>query len=165
MEITKFKKNEIIFKEGEFEAWMFDIRWGKVGIYSDYGTENEKLLTTLEAGQYFGEMGLIDCRPRSATAVALDADTQVQKIDAETFHGYFADKPEKLFAIMQQMSRRIRELTNDYMEACKAAYESVEEEKDEAKKETLRAKLKKYIDEYTYLMNVKPDDGFFDPYK
>lgn len=164
MEVLKFKKNEVIFKEGDFEPWMFDIRWGKVGIYTGYGTADEKLLTTLENGQFFGEMGLVDYRPRSGTAVALENDTQLQKIDMDTFYKYFSDKPEKLLAIMQQMSHRIRELTKDYMDVCKAAYESVEEEKDEKKKSTMKQKLKKFLDDYAYALSISAEDGFYNPH-
>ena len=71
METKTFKKGEIIFKQGDLSDCMYDILWGQVGIYADYGTPEEKLLTTLETERFFGEMGMIEGRLRSATAVAL----------------------------------------------------------------------------------------------
>lgn len=113
MELKKFKKGEVIFKEGDYESLMYDIRWGKVGVYTNYGTAEERLLKELEAEEVFGEMGLIDASPRSATAVALEKDVQCAVIDKEDFAEYFRTRPAKIFRIMQLMSQRIRELTQE----------------------------------------------------
>lgn len=113
MELKKFKKNEVIFKQGAFEDFMFDIRWGKVGIYTDYGEPNQRLLRELGPEDIFGEMGLVESRPRSATAVSLERDTQCVYIAKEDFAGYFKDKPAKILLIMQLMSQRIRDLSDE----------------------------------------------------
>ena len=62
METKTFKKGEVIFKQGDLSDCMYDILWGEVGIYADYGTPEEKLLTTLETERFFGEMGMIEGR-------------------------------------------------------------------------------------------------------
>ena len=72
MSVKEFKKNEIIFKQGDFSPVMYDILAGQVGIFAAYGTENEKQITVLGEGQLLGEMGLIEAYPRSATAVAME---------------------------------------------------------------------------------------------
>lgn len=111
MELKKFKKGEIIFKEGALEKCMYDIRWGSVGVYTNYGEKDERMLREILPNDVFGEMGLIEARPRSATAVALEKDTQCVVITAEDFSEYFKDKPAKIVAIMQNMSQRIRDLS------------------------------------------------------
>ena len=82
-DIQTYKKGQVIFKEGDKAECMYDIRWGSVGIYANYGTKEEKLLTKLSTEEFFGEMGLIDDQPRSATAVALEKDTRVEVINKE----------------------------------------------------------------------------------
>ena len=47
-DIKYFNKNEVIFKEGEMANCMYDIHFGRVGIFAAYGTENEKMLTELK---------------------------------------------------------------------------------------------------------------------
>ena len=69
-EIT-FGKDQVIFRQGDTATVMYDILSGKVGIYVDYETEKQKQIAVLEAGEIFGEMGMIEYYPRSATAVAL----------------------------------------------------------------------------------------------
>lgn len=117
MEIRSFKKNEVIFKQGSYEAWMYDIRFGKVGIYANYGQKDQRLLKEVGEDGYFGEMGLIEAYPRSATAVSLVSGTQCSVITSEDFSEYFSKKPAKILAIMQYMSHRIRELTDELAKA------------------------------------------------
>ena len=148
-EVNTFNKKEIIFKEGDMSNCMYDIHFGSVGIYAAYGTEKETLLTELRADDFFGEMGMIEGYPRSATAVALEDGTRVEVITAENFSSYFREKPAKVLMIMQHMSQRIRVLTKDYMEACQAINETVENENiSEEKRGKFKSILKRLFDDY-----------------
>ena len=122
LEVRKFKKGEVIFREGQIEICMYDILYGRVGIYANYGKPNQTMLTELFAEDFFGEIGLIEVRGRSATAVALE-ETAVNHITQETFGDYFRNKPSQVLAIMQHMGHRIRQLTDDYLEACQTLAE------------------------------------------
>lgn len=122
-EIT-FNKDQIIFCQGENASVMYDIISGKIGIYTDYQTEQEKKIAELDAGEVFGEMGLIEYWPRSATAVALEDGTVVTELGEDDLKEYLKDKPEKLLVVMRQLSRRIRETTQNYVNVCRAVSES-----------------------------------------
>ena len=135
-----YQKGEFIFKQGEYASCMYDICQGKVGIIANYGEDSEKTLTELGEGASFGEMGMLEAYPRSATAVALEDGTEVRVITTETFSSYFQNNSEKVYAIMTQMSRRIRALSNDYLEACRAVAETVEAEKTGKEKSGLLKK-------------------------
>lgn len=154
MDISKngqkqFGKGEVIFRQGEESLCMFDILSGSVGIYADYGTEKEKLLTTLSAGEFFGEMGMIEGQLRSASAVAAEDGTQLEVITPEGFAAYFEDKPAKVLLIMRHMSQRIRDLTGNYLDACRAVTE-VEETAASGKEKSgwFKAHVKKFVDDY-----------------
>jgi CRP-like cAMP-binding protein len=122
-EIT-FNKDQIIFCQGENASVMYDIISGKIGIFTDYQTEEEKKIAELEAGEVFGEMGLIEYWPRSATAVALEDGTVVTELGEDDLKEYLKDKPEKLLVVMRQLSRRIRETTQNYVNVCRTVNES-----------------------------------------
>ena len=62
-------------------------------------------------------MGLIDVYPRSATAVAME-DTELREIGEKEFSEFFCGQPERLLAIMRQLSERLRDRTEDYEGAC-----------------------------------------------
>ena len=113
MERVEFRQNEVIFKDGVFQNWMYSVCEGSVDIYSGYGTSTEKKLTTVTAGNAFGEIGLIAVMSRTATAVAAAETVVLEKIDAENFADYLKKHPENVRAIMSSVSRRIRDLTED----------------------------------------------------
>ena len=129
-QVKTFNKNDVIFKEGTYDRCMYEIQSGSVNIYVDFGTENEKLLTTLEAGQFFGEMGIVEVMPRTATAIAAQDNTSLAEITPDNFSAYFRNKPEKLLEIMQHMSARLRTLTQEYLEARATIAEAIDTAKN-----------------------------------
>ena len=147
-EIT-FNKDQIIFCQGENASVMYDIISGKIGIFTDYQTEQEKKIAELDAGEVFGEMGLIECLPRSASVVALEDGTTVQEISAAEFSDYFKSSPDKVLGVMRQLSARLRETNEKYAEACRTVYDTVEtEKKGEKKSGGLLSRLNFFHKEY-----------------
>lgn len=134
MKKQTFGRDEVIFREGEFALTMYEIKAGSVGIYANYGLENERQLATLGKGEFFGEMGMAECYPRSATAVALVPDTTLDEIDASEFATYFNDRPETVLTIMRALSARLRETNARYLEAREAVHDAIEVERTGKKK-------------------------------
>ena len=149
--IKTFAKGEVIFLEGAMESCMYDLKKGKVGIYTNYGKPEEKLLTELSSDKgtvFFGEMGMIDSMARSATVVALE-DVEACVITRKEFGEYFKEQPEVVLEIMQNMSKRIRALSKDYLDACRAVAEMVDTEKNGKEKSNWFKKVvKKFIEDY-----------------
>jgi transcriptional regulator with GAF, ATPase, and Fis domain len=77
-------------------------------------SELRKTLTVLEAGDYFGEMALLDQKPRSASAVAAGAAT-VLRLSKAAFDQMQAESSAAgmsvLFAMIRTSSERIRRLS------------------------------------------------------
>lgn len=148
-----YDRGAIIFREGDPGDCMYELESGSVGVYHDYGGPKEKLITTLSNSasdvKVFGEMGLLENMPRSATVVVMEHDTILTCVSRESFNDYFAKNPAKVLDIMQQMCNRLRKTTNDYIAACQTVYENVEaENKGEKKSETLLDKLNKLCEFY-----------------
>ena len=142
MNTKTFSSGELIFREGELQLSLFEIQKGSVGIYRDYGTEQESLLTVLKAGKLFGEMGLLEASPRSATALAREDGTVLREISEEEFYSFLQDKPGLLLQILRQLSARIRENTEKYHAVCKTLAESeAAEESGEEKSGELQQQL------------------------
>ena len=146
----RFNGSDVIFRQGDASDCMYDIMRGRVGIYMNYGASGEKLLTILKEDQFFGEMGLLDSAPRSATAVALDDETELRMVSAADFDAFMEEKPTKVVEIIQHLSSRLRELTNDYMDACKAVSEALEQEEKGAdpKGGWLRGSMDRFVNDY-----------------
>lgn len=128
-EMKKFKKGEVIFREGEFQLWMYDLLYGKVALYVDYGTENEVMVSTNEAPTFFGEVGLLESMPRFATAVALE-ESVCKVIRHEDLSDYFAKNPAKVVSILESLSRRLDTAYKMFGEACHTFEEFVEVARD-----------------------------------
>ena len=145
-EIT-FGKDQVIFRQGDTATVMYDILSGKVGIYVDYETEKQKQIAVLEAGEIFGEMGMIEYYPRSATAVTLE-ETVAAEIGESELQNYFKNKPEKLLKLMKLLSRRIRETTQKYYDVSRSVSEH-ERAKDAAEKRQRFDELQEYAKLYS----------------
>ncbi|MCR4923043.1 MAG: cyclic nucleotide-binding domain-containing protein [Lachnospiraceae bacterium] len=117
-EISSYKKGDIIFKEGEDGVCMYDIHFGKVGVYKSYGQEGEKLIKEISTDDFFGEMGLIDNSKRSATAVVMEDETTIEYIYADDFKELFEKNPPKVEMILAHLSYTLRTLTRSYLNAC-----------------------------------------------
>jgi len=158
-EIKQYRKGSVIFKEGTFELSMFCVISGKVGIFADYKTRDEKVLAELGKGRIFGEMGLIEAKPRSATAIALE-DTECEFIDPDNIESFFEDKPEMAVETLKGMSKRIRELSDDYEKICDTLGVYVEAEK--SKRGTFLEKLKSFFSvdyDYSDIYGSMIDEG------
>lgn len=154
MEERKFGKKEVIFKAGDWEMWMYDILDGLVGIYADYGTPDQKLLAELRTEEFFGEMGIVEAMPRSATAVALEP-TRVQVITSKDLGDYFKERPARVLQIMEQLSKRLRRLTEDYTEACRTIAELETNGVPEKPEGWLSANMKKFAGIYRTVKTEK----------
>ena len=131
MERKEFRLNEVIFKDGAYQNWMYNICEGSVDIYSEYGTSSEKKLITLTKGQFFGEIGMIAVMPRTATAVAAQDVVVLEQISHDDFEDYLKNHAENIQPIMSSVSRRIRELTDDLAMVTKMTNEVLSEGESE----------------------------------
>ncbi|MBO5555563.1 MAG: cyclic nucleotide-binding domain-containing protein [Oscillospiraceae bacterium] len=135
MKTIHYASGQVIFREGEAALAMYEIRQGSVGIFLDYDTAEKRQLTVLKENQLFGEMGLIESAPRSATAVALEEGTVLREIGEDEADAFFLQQPERFLQTLRQMSARIRENTEKYQEVCTALVES-ERAREEGKKKS-----------------------------
>lgn len=143
-------KNQIVFNEGSVDSTMYSVISGVIGIFAGYGTENQKKIAEFEKDQLFGEIGLIGCLPRTATAVSLVNGTELYEIGEADMNQYFKDKPEQLLLLMKQLSHRLRETTQKYMDVCKTIYENDREQRNgDPRSDWIAEHMDLYCEEYT----------------
>lgn len=157
MEKKQFSKGEVIFRQGAWEMCMYEVRVGQVGIYTDYETPQSKQISIVEEDRFFGEMGLVESMPRSATAVAL-TDVELGVISAETFSDYFKERPALVLQVMTTLSERLRKMTNNYLEACRIVAMSGQPERARNEKPGwLKAQIEKLTNVYDQSALEKKD--------
>ncbi len=112
MKKKNYKKYDFIFNEGTYGDSAYMIDFGKVGIISlTNQNDKRKLIATLKKDDIFGEMGLIDNKVRTATAIALE-ETQVSVISKKTFDYLLKHEPFALIPLLKVLSHRLRNTTN-----------------------------------------------------
>ena len=104
----RFKPGATIIHEGTTGSYAYLIVSGSVEVSKQMG--NEKLvLSKLVKGNIFGEMSLIDEKPRSASIVALE-DTEVKIITRERFEIMLEQNPRGIIPMLKQVFQRVRYL-------------------------------------------------------
>lgn len=107
MDPTKhFDPGEIVIEEGTVGTSAFIILSGTAEVIKKSG-KREITMATLGKGQVFGEMGLIEDRPRSASVRAV-SNLKVTVIDREKFNELLRSKPSVLIPIMKILFERLR---------------------------------------------------------
>lgn len=120
--VKQFAPGEIVIRENDRAACMFNILSGSVAVYQHYGTPTQKLIATLKKGEYFGEMAVIESQPRNATIVAVDASV-VQVISSDDFYQYIRENPDQVALMLQKMGKRIHTANDELLDACETIWE------------------------------------------
>jgi len=111
--VRSYSKDQIVFCEGEPGDELFIIQKGAVKIIKI--TDNEILLAVLKAGDIFGEMALLESKPRAAGAVAYE-DCQLMAVNRENFQQMIKTQPQLIARLTTLLSERIwliyRQLAN-----------------------------------------------------
>jgi HEAT repeat protein len=96
-----------VVREGDPGDAMFVIVDGQVRVVKG-AAGDEELLATRGAGDFIGEMAIIEAQPRFAT-IRADGDVRVLVIDAKAFDAILRDRPQVARALLRGLSRRLRE--------------------------------------------------------
>jgi CRP-like cAMP-binding protein len=109
--LRSYRKSEIIFEEGSTGNEMYLIHSGKVLVSVKQGESEKVKLAVLNPGDFFGEMALVDDCRRSATASALEDNTQLIALDKAKFLYTVQQQPLFALSVMHTLSQRIRDLS------------------------------------------------------
>ncbi len=121
-----YRKGDVIYTQGEKADEVFFVKYGSVHLHVGYKTEADKLVSIVSEGMVFGELGVIEDKPRTMTAVAAE-DTVVTVVDRESFPDYISEHPNKLLVVMESLSFRIRAQSHKLARACRAVAEYTHE--------------------------------------
>jgi len=105
-----YRKSEVIFKEGSTGSEMYLIHSGRVLLSVRQNETREVPLVVLNPSDFFGEMALVDDSPRSATASAVEDDTELIVMDRARFLFMVRQQPEFALSLMHTLCRRLRDM-------------------------------------------------------
>ncbi len=101
-----FKEGDVICREDEEDGKeMYVIDSGRVSIVKKIG-DSDIILTTLDEGDYFGEMALITGSKRSASAIA-HTQCKIHTMDKETFEFNLTNNINFTRKLLGTLARRL----------------------------------------------------------
>ena len=106
-----YEDGEIIIRQGEVGNCMYVIQEGKVEVLIDNDGQ-EVQLAVREQGDFIGEMAIFERDVRSATVRAFGV-VRVLTIDKKNFLRRISQDPSLAFRIVETMSSRIRDLSQE----------------------------------------------------
>jgi CRP/FNR family cyclic AMP-dependent transcriptional regulator len=108
LEEQRFFSGDRIFEINDQGDNLYILVSGTVGISIDPDSASRNFIVTLVSGDCFGEMNLLDDKPRSATAHAIE-DTVVLSLDKSRLRGLILSYPEISIGMLRSLSLRLRE--------------------------------------------------------
>ncbi|MGF1528850.1 MAG: Crp/Fnr family transcriptional regulator [Candidatus Competibacterales bacterium] len=109
--VKVYPRNSVLISEGERAEELFVLLSGRVKVMRCDAKGREFILNTQGPGEFFGELGLLDGLPRSATVVAME-DSRVLVITRKHFMKWVESDPELAFKLILALVRRVRELSD-----------------------------------------------------
>jgi signal transduction histidine kinase len=109
-----FSNDQEIFKEGDTGDGVYLVKEGVVQISGIVGENVRHVFSRVSPGEIFGEMAVLENKPRSASAVAV-GDTVVYFIARDALLKFVEASPQLAMGLLQEISHRLREFNHQYI--------------------------------------------------
>jgi CRP/FNR family transcriptional regulator, cyclic AMP receptor protein len=103
----------ILFNEKEMGMTFYIILAGSIKLFTKSNNGEEKVLSLVNSGESFGELSLLDGRPRSASAQTLETTTLLE-LSSEQFMALMQSHFDITRGILAELCRRLRQ-TNEHV--------------------------------------------------
>ena len=111
----KFKKKDIIYREGDFGSYVYKIKRGKVKTYRINEDGKELIHDILKEGDFLGERAIIQDDSRTEFAEAME-DTELTLIPRSDFHELIFGNREVSSRFIKLLSKNLSEREHELME-------------------------------------------------
>jgi CRP/FNR family cyclic AMP-dependent transcriptional regulator len=107
--LRSYRKNQIIFLEEETGNYMYLVLSGKVKVAKAGAGGRETILAIHRAGDFFGEMSLLDGKTAPATVSAME-DAKIISVSGSDFHKYLMHNEKVMLQIINVLCARLRQV-------------------------------------------------------
>ena len=104
-----FARGGVMTRQGAVAHWLYLITSGEAEVLWETPSGERRLLTTVPAGNVFGEMGLMTGAPRSTTFVA-GTDVECYRLDKSGFEDIIRARPELAESMSHILAERVRQI-------------------------------------------------------
>jgi len=107
--LRSYRKTQIIFLEEETGSYMYLVLSGKVKVAKAGAGGRETILAIHRAGDFFGEMSLLDGKTAPATVSAME-DAKIISVSGSDFHKYLMHNEKVMLQIINVLCARLRQV-------------------------------------------------------
>jgi CRP-like cAMP-binding protein len=111
-DVINYKKDDRIISEGELSQYLYAVLDGSVNVYVKQQNNKEVFLSTLDAGDVFGEAGMFLKVKRTANVVSME-NSSLLRIDRKDLFEFFAKRSQSgikmLMIIIYSLLKKLRE--------------------------------------------------------
>ncbi len=107
MRELRLNPGELIIKENSFGSSAYILKSGTVDV-TKKAKNRDIVLATLESEEIFGELGLIEDKPRSASVIA-KTEVILDEIEREDILSLLEDKAKFVIPILKTLFERLRQ--------------------------------------------------------
>jgi CRP-like cAMP-binding protein len=104
----RYRRGDIVMQKDEPGHALFIVERGTVRIYVPSSQGNDLILAVLGPGDFFGDLSLLDGRPRSASA-AVGTDATLLTLERADFIALLTRRPAAAMAVLEAVAGRLRE--------------------------------------------------------
>ena len=112
--VRRFTPGDLLVKEGDEAVAFFVVCEGQLEVVKGLGQKGERVVGTLNPGDFFGEMALLDGFPRGA-GVRAATDCECLVLTRWDFLAEVRGNIQVALAILPVLSRRLRECENQLL--------------------------------------------------
>jgi len=128
LELEVSPAGSVLFREGDPGGAMYLIEGGRVRIHVLDADGDEVTLAELAAGDFFGEMAILDGKPRSATATVTE-DARLAVLTRDDFNDFVGRNPEVALSMLGAIAERLRQTSEMLRQRVTRNLNEVEEER------------------------------------
>ena len=107
----KYSAKSTVVHAGDPSDALYFLVKGSVTVLIEDEDGREMVVAYLNAGDFFGEMGLFDAEEVRSAWIKAKTECEVAEISYTKFHELVKEDPSILFALSGQMANRLRETT------------------------------------------------------
>ena len=113
--VVRYRRGEVLFSEGSSADRVLAVRDGQVKVTVATPAGRELVLAVKAAGDLLGELGALDGRPRSASAVAL-TDVEAVALAPSAFDRFLDEHPRLATRLLRSLAAQVRDSDDQAVE-------------------------------------------------
>jgi small-conductance mechanosensitive channel/CRP-like cAMP-binding protein len=140
LQYAPFARGDVITKQGNVAHWLYLVAFGEAEVlYEPPNGGMPRVVATLRAGEFFGEMALLSGDARSATVIA-KTDVECYRVERAAFQSLLAARPE----LAEEVKRVIESRRTD-LEHVRQAYAVAGDGSREVRTPNLLGRLRRFF--------------------